>query len=427
MKVSLEEALDLARKQKDCEFSFGFILKKENDNWKNYYAIVKLIKKGSRNEFFYDYGDYVVREKLLSFDVGIEKIKKMYPKEESKGTLNLFEYGEFTIDSISQSDFTPSKNRYWTLKSNYPMRIFSFNVSTGESCRNARSELLKNGLPYFPRLEDAVLNVFELGFEKINPSGQIIVAIIDYRAKIESLKLIRSKVEVKLNSPEIQFNDLSIKAFANRGATSIVLEEQIPKSDIVAFDVGFQPDSLNVVMITRKDSLKVDSKEFSKFRSEEEGIFIERPGDEIISLAKAGESENLEYKGEVFTIDNKVDLAETVVAFSNSSGGIILVGVTDTGDVLGSHASKDDLLKSIHDRCDPPPKEITAQETTIDDKKIIVIEVSEGSDKPYQSKGNKIFFVRHGSTDMRMERSELMQIWEEKRESQSSGISGYGY
>lgn len=50
-------------------------------------------------------------------------------------------------------------------------------------------------------------------------------------------------------------------------------------------------------------------------------------------------------------------------------------------------ASKDDLLKSIHDRCDPPPKEITAQETTIDDKKIIVIEVSEGRDKPYQSKG----------------------------------------
>jgi predicted HTH transcriptional regulator len=53
----------------------------------------------------------------------------------------------------------------------------------------------------------------------------------------------------------------------------------------------------------------------------------------------------------------------------------------------------------------------------IEGNKIVIIDVAEGNDKPYQSKRDKNWYVRHNATDMRMERSELMKFIEEKRKS----------
>jgi len=79
----------------------------------------------------------------------------------------------------------------------------------------------------------------------------------------------------------------------------------------------------------------------------------------------------------------------------------------------------------IHDSCDPPPKDIKIEEKEIAGNKVIVVEVPEGDDKPYQSKRDKNFYVRHNSSDMRMERSELLSILREK--SEQSGSIGHTY
>jgi predicted HTH transcriptional regulator len=46
----------------------------------------------------------------------------------------------------------------------------------------------------------------------------------------------------------------------------------------------------------------------------------------------------------------------------------------------------------------------------VDEKKVILVEVPEGEDKPYQSKRDKNWYVRHNSNDMMMERSEMFQL-----------------
>jgi len=112
----------------------------------------------------------------------------------------------------------------------------------------------------------------------------------------------------------------------------------------------------------------------------------------------------------------KNDFIETVIAFLNTNSGIILVGVHDDGTIVGSQKNVEDFQKLIHDRCDPPPKNVKIEEKEISGKKIIVVEVPEGDNKPYQSKRDRNFYVRHAATDMKMERSELFHLLEKHKE-----------
>jgi len=69
----------------------------------------------------------------------------------------------------------------------------------------------------------------------------------------------------------------------------------------------------------------------------------ERPDEKIFRLIKKGESDNLEFKSTLRTnlhindFDKKIEHAtlKTIVAYLNSKGGILLVGVNDEGEVIG--------------------------------------------------------------------------------------------
>ena len=107
--------------------------------------------------------------------------------------------------------------------------------------------------------------------------------------------------------------------------------------------------------------------------------------DEIL----AGESENVEFKEDL--PEKSIKYMKAVVAFANGTGGKIIFGVADkTREVVGF--GKEDVFKKIDaianavsDSCEPAIiPDITAQ--TIDGKTVIVVEVSEGRQRPYYIK-----------------------------------------
>ena len=413
----------VVRKQKDCEFSLKFFLQKENGLWKNIFTMLKLVKKGTRKEVNYDYGKYVLGERLLEIKKGLDIISNLYPKNGEKGKLVIPDYDKFDITDGHQLDFASSKQRSGKLRCEWPATYRKFWVQQDKKGKNLHDELLKEGLPYYPSLIEAVVDFFELVVEHFSSHGEVYVTIIDYRARIETLRLSFSKAELKLDSPEIEFKNLVVKVFAKSGLETATLSDIYPKSELVNFDVGFQPDRLSVALLFRQDNWKIDGKEFAKWREEGEGVFTERSEDEILSLTRAGESQDLEYKQHVDDDSKKNDFIETVIAFLNTNSGIILVGVHDDGTIVGSQKNVEDFQKLIHDRCDPPPKNIKIEEKEISGKKVIVVEVPEGDNKPYQSKRDRNFYVRHAATDMKMERSELFHLLKENKE--QWGVSRY--
>jgi putative ATP-dependent DNA helicase len=103
----------------------------------------------------------------------------------------------------------------------------------------------------------------------------------------------------------------------------------------------------------------------------------------------AGESKNVEFKEDL--PEKSIKYMKSVVAFANGTGGKIIFGIADkTREVVGF--GKEDVFKKIDaianavsDSCEPAIiPDITAQ--TIDGKTVIVVEVSEGRQRPYYIK-----------------------------------------
>ena len=109
------------------------------------------------------------------------------------------------------------------------------------------------------------------------------------------------------------------------------------------------------------------------------------------------------------------------MAFANSGGGHIIVGVDNNGKIVGISDINNQIsrLESIARNCDPPvPLRISSH--TRDGKEILVVEVPDGEDKPYSCSLG--FYLRSGASTQKMTRNEIVEFlysvgqvrWDEK-------------
>lgn len=92
-----------------------------------------------------------------------------------------------------------------------------------------------------------------------------------------------------------------------------------------------------------------------------------------------------------------MDLAKDLVAFSNSSGGYITLGIDDkNGHLIGETVTKEWIMAVARSKCEP---KISPNVVDIDKagKKIILITVYEGNAKPYYYE-NKCYIRDHKTT-----------------------------
>ena len=111
------------------------------------------------------------------------------------------------------------------------------------------------------------------------------------------------------------------------------------------------------------------------------------------------ESEYLELKQEL-----TADIKKEIIAFANTKGGIIYIGIDDEGNIIGlKNADKD--LEALSGMIREGIKSDLTLHTKmyiqeIDTKSIIILNVEEGPNKPYylSEKGIKTngVFIRHG-------------------------------
>jgi len=133
----------------------------------------------------------------------------------------------------------------------------------------------------------------------------------------------------------------------------------------------------------------------------------------IIDLIKKGESETLEFK-ETLKLDNEI--GKTISAFSNTRGGIILIGVSDSGEIIGVSIGKntiEELANYIKRNTDPKVyPSIKVKEA--ENKKIIFIEIQENKEKPVFFKNHA--YKRVGKTSPEISSSEIRKLAKESGE-----------
>ncbi len=125
------------------------------------------------------------------------------------------------------------------------------------------------------------------------------------------------------------------------------------------------------------------------------------------------ESERIEYKSQMLE-----DLYREVIAFANSNGGVIYIGIDDQGNLTGI-----DNVDETYTRITNGIRDAIAPDVTmfvryiLQDNKVIQIEVGEGSYKPYylKSKGMKPngVYVRHGASSVQASPDQIRKMIKE--------------
>jgi len=134
---------------------------------------------------------------------------------------------------------------------------------------------------------------------------------------------------------------------------------------------------------------------------------------DVLKLLESGESETVEFK-ESFNDE----ALETIGAFSNARGGVLLVGVKDSGTVCGLQIGKktiEDIANRIQSVTDPRLQP-SISVISITSENILAIKVDKNTGTPISVRGR--FYKRTGKTNQRMSHEEIMQ-----RITASSGLS----
>ncbi len=105
---------------------------------------------------------------------------------------------------------------------------------------------------------------------------------------------------------------------------------------------------------------------------------------QIVDIISAGENEQIEFK----TSFNKT-VGECLVAFANAKGGKVLIGIDDSGSVVGTSTVKESLQKWINEiKQNTVPAIIPDAETVeIHNKNVVIMQVQEFPLKPIAFRG----------------------------------------
>ena len=115
----------------------------------------------------------------------------------------------------------------------------------------------------------------------------------------------------------------------------------------------------------------------------------------------------MEYENERTEFKSRVtdEIYKEVIAFANTDGGVIYVGIDDQGNVVGledTDGSYTRLTNGVRDAIQPDVTMFVRY--VLQDDRVIRIEVSEGSYKPYYLKGKGLkptgVFVRQGTSSV---------------------------
>lgn len=130
---------------------------------------------------------------------------------------------------------------------------------------------------------------------------------------------------------------------------------------------------------------------------------------DLIELIDRGEDSRTQFKQNV---TNPESLAGDLVAFSNSKGGQILIGVSDNGSVVGLSAEDirkiNQLISNTATNSVRPSINPTTQNIAVGKLLVMVVTVREGISKPYAD-NNGVFWVKSGADKRRVTSREEVQ------------------
>jgi predicted HTH transcriptional regulator len=104
---------------------------------------------------------------------------------------------------------------------------------------------------------------------------------------------------------------------------------------------------------------------------------------EILELIEVGENLRCEFKRKIPSNDK---IAKEMIAFANTRGGVILIGVDDNKNIVGveSEKSEAEIIKDVAINYCEPPLYYNIEYVNLEGKEVVVVEIPESDEKPHR-------------------------------------------
>lgn len=134
---------------------------------------------------------------------------------------------------------------------------------------------------------------------------------------------------------------------------------------------------------------------------------------ELLEIIERGEDSRHQFKRNVTNIKS---LSQEICAFANSKGGMLIIGVEDSGEIVGLTAQDIRRLNQLISNAASEIRNPINPETEnikVEDKLVLVVHVPEGRDKPYFASDGAIY-VKSGADKRKVtSKDELRRLFQE--------------
>ncbi len=134
---------------------------------------------------------------------------------------------------------------------------------------------------------------------------------------------------------------------------------------------------------------------------------------ELLNIVSRDEDSKHQFKSNV---KNEISLSQEMIAFSNSLGGIIVIGVDDNGEISGL-TRKDmgrlsNLVSNAASQQIKPPINPITENLSFEDGLIMVVHITKGISKPYMDK-NGVIWIKSGADKRKAtSREEIQRMYQ---------------
>ncbi len=359
-----------------------------------------------------DYDVLVLLETSLSPEGFCEWLTKV--AEEGKAPVAGFEIdakGGFEAVSWPHERFMPSDYEYFPVE--WGCDFYKFKFSSQTSLPGPLPP--KPELPLYPDSQTAWGQWIMIEPTRVDLPGRIFLLFPNMDARINQVTLTSKNIRVSIAKGKSDFSSLKGKLFVQETYTgsyrpSINTDLTFPQGS-AEVPLSFKPGFIYLTLTSNNGEL-IDVRKSYLTHPAGPGLRSELTSEELERIIDQGENETTEFKVELSR--NHKEFAETMVAFSNLRGGLILVGIDDHGEVRGLQDAdpvkmEEQIQNFSREFCDPPVK-FTLKKVELQGKPVIVVEIPEGSAKPFWLK-NHGPIIRSGSTDRVMSRFESQQLF----------------
>jgi hypothetical protein len=359
-----------------------------------------------------DYGTLVLLETSLALKAFDEWLTKLVG--DGNASVAGFEIpakGDFEPVTWPYERFMPSDFEYFPVE--WGCDFYKFKFSSQVSVPGPLP--VKPDLPLYPDGPTAWSQWMKTEPARIDLPGHFFFLFPNMDARIDKVVLTSKNVRISLVQGKGDWSSLKGKLFVQEAYTgsyrpSTNSDLTFPQG-LVEVPLSFRPGFIYVTLSSKAGEL-VDLRRSYLNYPAGQGLQFELTSDEVEKIIDQGENETTEFKVDI--PKNHMEFAETMVAFSNHRGGLILLGIDDHGEVRGLQEAdivriEERIRNFSREFCDPPVK-FVLKKIELQGKFAVVVEIPEGSAKPYWLK-NRGPMIRSGSTDRVMSRIEAQQAF----------------